>query len=53
MYLVYSYFNRIVDSCNRLPRDIRDETRVTSFKSKVKDFLMKWYCKLGLGKDLI
>jgi len=37
----YSYFNRIVDSWNQLLRDIRDETRVTSFKSKVKDFLMK------------
>ena len=37
----YSYFNRIVDSWNQFPRDIRDETSVTSFKSKVKDFLMK------------
>ena len=41
----YSYFNRIVDSWNQLPRDISDDTRVTSFKSKIKDFLMKWYCE--------
>ena len=36
----YSYFNRVVDSWNCLPKHIRDASNVSSFKSMARHFIV-------------
>ena len=39
----YSFFNRVVETCNTLPLSIREAASVNIFKALVRKFFMDWY----------